>query len=96
MPALRDELSLAGRVAAVTGGSRGIGRAIAEALPSAQPRVQVGLFDRRATNEARRRRGVTALLNREAESRLRTLESGEPIETRIRIVALCCPRRARR
>ena len=48
MPALRDELSLAGRVAAVTGGSRGIGRAIAEALGAAGAAVAVAYRERDA------------------------------------------------
>src|SRR5580704_17476719 len=44
----RDELSLAGRVAVVTGGSRGIGRGIAEMLAERGASVGVAFHEREA------------------------------------------------
>ena len=45
---LRDDLSLSGRVAVVTGGSRGIGRAIALALAESGAAVAIAYRDREA------------------------------------------------
>jgi 3-oxoacyl-[acyl-carrier protein] reductase len=48
MPTSRDELSLAGRVAVVTGGSRGIGRGIAEMLAERGAALGVAFHEREA------------------------------------------------
>ena len=68
-------------------------RALAEALPAAQPLLQPGLFDRRSIRTAACRSGVSNLLQNETEQRMRALEDEARLDTVVRLVALRWERR---